>query len=88
MKTNLIVSSRGQLTLPSEIRKKNGINEGSVLVAEDRNGEIVLKPATVMEVEFYTDEQVKEWSEADTFKNNSEREAVRSIINKIGSKKK
>jgi hypothetical protein len=48
----------------------------------------VLKPATVMEVEYYTDEQVKEWSEADTFKNNSERAAVRSKINKIGSKKK
>lgn len=88
MKTNLIVSSRGQLTLPSEIRKKYGIDEGSVLVAEDRNGEIILKPATVMEVEYYTDEQIKEWSAADTFISDSERETVRSRLQKLGSKAK
>jgi antitoxin PrlF len=87
MKTNLIVSSRGQLTLPSEIRKKYGIDEGSVLVAEDRNGEIILKPATVMEVEYYTDAQVTEWAAADTFTNDHEREVLRSKLQKFAKTK-
>ncbi len=83
MKTNLIVSSRGQLTLPAEIRKKYGINEGSVLVAEDRNGEIVLKPAAVMEVEYYSDEQINEWVAKDAFQNDRERQALHAKLKKI-----
>ncbi len=86
MKTNLIVSSRGQLTLPVEIRKKYGINEGSVLIAEDRNGEIILKPATIIEVEYYTDEQIQEWSTNDSFQSNREVETVRSKLQKLNSK--
>jgi antitoxin PrlF len=82
MKTNIIVSSRGQLTLPSEIRKKYGISEGSILVVEEHNGEIILKPATVMEVEYYTDNQVKEWLADDTFQNDHERQVIRSKLKK------
>jgi AbrB family looped-hinge helix DNA binding protein len=87
VKTNLIVSSRGQLTLPAEIRKKYGINEGSILVAEDRNGEIILRPATVMEVEYYTDTQIKEWVAADSFKNDRERNEMRSKLRKFSKAK-
>ncbi len=87
MKTNLIVSSRGQLTLPAELRKKYGINEGSVLVAEDRNGEIVLKPAAVMEIEYYSDKQTKEWLAADSFQSEREREALRTKLKKVAQAK-
>lgn len=87
MKTNLVVSSRGQLTLPSEIRKKYGIDEGSVLVAEDRDGEIILKPAAVMEVEYYSDEQIKELVAADRFENNREREVARAKLKKVAQVK-
>ena len=87
MKTNIIVSSRGQLTLPSEVRKKYGINEGSVLVVDDRDGEIILRPATVMEVEYYTDEQISEWVAADAFKSDKEREASRAKLTKLAKAK-
>ncbi len=82
MKANLIVSSRGQLTLPAKMRKKYGIDEGSVLVAEDRNGEIVLKPAAVMEVEYYSDEQIKEWVATDRIKDAKERSSLRGKLKK------
>lgn len=82
MKNTLIVSSRGQLTLPSEIRKKYGIEEGSILVAEDRNGEIVLKPAAVMEIEYYSDRQVQEWVAEDRFKNPQERDVIKAKLKK------
>ncbi len=83
MKTNIVMSSRGQITLPSEIRKKYGMNEGSVLVAEDRNGEIVLKPAAVYEIDYYTDEQIKEWVVADSYKSDKEREDIRKKLQKL-----
>jgi len=87
MKTNVIVSSRGQLTLPSEMRKKYKIDEGSVLVAEDRNGEIVLKPASVMEVDYYTDDQINEWAAADAFQSDKERDTTRAKLAKLANAK-
>ena len=87
MKTNLIVSSRGQLTLPSEMRKKYKIDEGSVLVAEDRNGEIILRPAAVMEVEYYTDEQIKGWVAADAFQSDKERKTALAKLKKLAKVK-
>jgi AbrB family looped-hinge helix DNA binding protein len=87
MKTNIIVSSRGQLTLPSEMRKKYKIDEGSVLVAEDRNGEIILRPATVMEVEYYTDEQIKGWITTDSYTSDKEQSATRAKLGKLAKAK-
>jgi antitoxin PrlF len=87
MKANLIVSARGQLTLPSEIRKKYGIDEGSILVAEDRDGEIVLKPAAVLEVEFYSDQQISDWIRNDTYKGKSEQEKVRARLKNAAKKR-
>ena len=87
MKTNIIVSSRGQLTLPSEMRKKYKIDEGSVLVAEDRNGEIILRPATVMEVEYYTDEQIKDWIATDSYASDKEQSATHAKLGKLAKAK-
>jgi antitoxin PrlF len=87
MKTNIIVSSRGQVTLPSEMRKKYKIDEGSVLVAEERDGAIVLRPAAVMELEYYTDEHVKKFVAADTFKSKTEEKALRAKLIKLSKKK-
>ena len=81
------MSSRGQITLPSEIRKKYGMNEGSILIAEDRNGEIILKPAAVYEVEYYKDEQINEWIAEDSYINDKEREETRTKLQKLAQAK-
>ena len=65
MRQTLIVSSRGQITLPADIRKQFGIKSGEPVIIEDRNGELVLKPATVLEVEMYSPEQVTAWDQQD-----------------------
>ena len=65
MHQTLIVSTRGQITLPADIRKQFGIKSGEPVIIEDRNGELVLKPATVLEVEMYSPEQVAEWDQQD-----------------------
>ncbi len=65
MQETLVVSGRGQITLPAVLRKRFGIKRGDVLILEDRGNEIVLKPGVVLEVEIYNDEQIAEWDAAD-----------------------
>ena len=65
MRETLKVSSRGQITLPASMRKRVGIHEGSSVIIEDRDDEIVLKPAAFFEIEMYSDKQIAEWEEAD-----------------------
>ncbi len=54
MRQTLIVSHRGQLTLPANLRKRFGIKNGGAIILEERDNELVLKPAMVLEVEMYT----------------------------------
>ncbi len=65
MKENVVVSGRGQITLPASMRKRLGIKSGGVLVAEERKGELVLRPAAVVELDTYTDEEVSRWDRED-----------------------
>ena len=80
MSDTLIVSERGQITLPASIRKKYGIKGGSALIIEERNNELLLKPAAVMELDIYSDSQIADWDKADQL-SKSERER---IIQRLG----
>lgn len=65
MSETLIVSSRGQITLPASMRKHLGIEPGGALIIEERNGELTLKPAAVLKIERYSDEQIAQWDAED-----------------------
>ena len=65
MKGNIVVSGRGQITLPASMRRRLGIKAGGVLVVEERKGELVLRPATVVELDAYTDEEIGRWERED-----------------------
>ena len=54
----LIVSNRGQVTLPAATRKRLGIKGGDVVIMEDRGSEIVLKPGVVLEIQHYDEDQI------------------------------
>ena len=82
MQETLVVSGRGQITLPALLRKRFGIKRGDVLILEDRGNEIVLKPGVVLEVEIYSDEQIAEWDAADLL---SDRERTRILDKFSGS---
>ena len=76
MRENAVVSSRGQITLPAGFRKRLGIKPGGVVILEDRDGELVVKPAAVIAVESYSDRQIAEW-DADDRLGDNERTAIR-----------
>ena len=82
MNETLVLSSRGQITLPAVLRKRLGLKTGDVLILEDRGSEIVLKPGVVIETQYYRDEEIAEWDQADRL---SGRERAR-ILNQLGGK--
>ena len=53
MKENIVVSERGQVTLPAAMRRRLGIKAGGIVVVEDRDGELVIRPAAVVELAAY-----------------------------------
>ena len=65
MPQTLVVSGRGQITLPATTRKRFGIKGGDVVILEDRGSEIVLKPGIVLEVQHYSDDQIAQWDAED-----------------------
>lgn len=65
MRENLTVSTRGQITLPINIRKRLGIVPGGVVIVEVREDEVALRPAVVLEIETYRDIDIARWDAED-----------------------
>jgi antitoxin PrlF len=65
MRQNLLVSSRGQITLPSSVRKRLGIQSGGIVTLEERDNVVVLRPAAVVEIETYSDGDIAQWDKED-----------------------
>ena len=79
MPQSLIVSTRGQVTLPAATRKRLGIKGGDVVIMEDRDGEIVLKPGLVVEIQYYDDDQIAQW-DADDKLDERERRRIHDAV--------
>ena len=72
----LIVSPRGQITLPKPVRARLRLAPGSVLLLREEAGRIVLDPAAVTPVALYAGEEIERLVEADRA-NPGERAALR-----------
>jgi len=75
----VIVGERGQITIPKEIRKKYGIKKKQPLIIEDKDGEIVIKPAVAVSIKKlekivrkFDDDFVREIIEEDLLKDGEE----------------
>ena len=75
MRESVVVSNRGQITLPAKIRKRLGIRAGGLILLEERGEEVVLRPAEVVEVETYSDQKIAKWDKADRL-SETERTAI------------
>lgn len=61
----LMIGTRGTVTLPAALREKLGLKPGGLVLAEEHNGTIVLKPAAAVPVEIYSDEKIARLLEED-----------------------
>jgi AbrB family looped-hinge helix DNA binding protein len=55
------VGKRGAVILPARLRKRFGIEEGSLVIAEETADGILIRPAVVVPVETYTSERKAEF---------------------------
>ena len=55
------VGKRGAIIVPAKLRKRFGIEEGSLVTAEEREDGILIRPAVVVPVERYTPERKAEF---------------------------
>ena len=55
------VGKRGTIVLPAKMRRRYGIEEGSMVVAEESPYGILIRPAAVFPVEMYTPERKAEF---------------------------
>lgn len=55
------VGRRGTVVLPAKLRRRLGIEEGSFVIAEEREDGILIRPATVLPIEIYTPERRAEF---------------------------
>lgn len=55
------VGKRGAIVVPAKLRKRFGIEEGSIVIAEETCDGILIRPAMVVPVERYTPERKAEF---------------------------
>ena len=55
------VGKRGAVVVPASLRKRLGIEEGTLVIAEEREDGILVRPAVALPVEAYSPERVAEF---------------------------
>ncbi len=51
------VGKRGTIVIPAALRRRFGLEEGSLVIAEDREEGILIRPAVAVPLESYTPER-------------------------------
>ncbi len=77
------VGKRGAIIVPADLRKRFGIEEGSLVIAEEKEDGILLRPAIIVPVERYTPERKAEFLLSNAVDSNDYREA-RKEVRKLG----
>ena len=55
------VGKKGTVVIPAALRRRFGIEEGSLVIAEDREEGILIRPAATIPLEIYTPERRAEF---------------------------
>ena len=64
--TFVVLSEKGQVTIPQQFRKAMHVSKGAALVVESApGGGILLRPAAVFPVEMYSAERLAEFAKED-----------------------
>ena len=77
------VGKRGAIIVPASLRKRFGIEEGSMVVAEEKEDGILIRPAVIVPVERYTPERKAEFLLSNAVDANDYRRA-RKEVRKLG----
>lgn len=73
------VGKRGAIVVPARMRRKFGIEEGSLVIAEERDDGIFIRPAIAVPVEVYTPARVAEFLLSNAVNAKDYRAAVQAV---------
>src|SRR5437762_11357885 len=77
------VGKRGAIIVPARLRKRFGIEEGTLVTAEEREDGILIRPAVVVPVERYTPERKAEFL-LSTATTRADYQKARKEVRKLG----
>jgi AbrB family looped-hinge helix DNA binding protein len=73
------VGKRGSIIVPAKLRERFGIEEGSIVTAEERDDGILIRPAVVIPVERYAPERKAEFLLSNAVDEADYRKAQRAV---------
>ena len=73
------VGKRGAIVVPALMRRKFGIDEGSLVIAEERDDGILIRPAVAVPVEIYTPARIAEFLLSNAVNAKDYRAAVQAV---------
>lgn len=73
------VGKRGAIVVPARLRKRFGIEEGSIVIAEETDDGILIRPAVVVPVERYSPERKAEFLLSNAIDDADYRKARRAV---------
>lgn len=79
MQQSAKVGKRGAIIVPASLRKRFGIEEGSMVVAEEKEDGILIRPAVIVPVERYTPERKAEFLLSNAVDANDYRRARKEV---------
>lgn len=77
------VGQKGTVVIPASIRRRFGLEEGSLVIAEEREEGILLRPAVAVPVEIYTPERQAEFLLSNALDEEDYAEAV-AVVRRMG----
>jgi AbrB family looped-hinge helix DNA binding protein len=77
------VGKRGSIIVPANLRKRFGIEEGTIVTAEEKEDGILIRPAVVVPVERYSPERKAEFL-LSTATTQADYRKARSAVRKLG----
>ncbi|MGD0513198.1 MAG: AbrB/MazE/SpoVT family DNA-binding domain-containing protein [Terriglobales bacterium] len=77
------VGKRGAIIVPARLRKRFGIEEGSMVVAEEKDDGILIRPAVLVPVERYSPQRKAEFL-LSTATTAGDYQKVRRAVRKLG----
>jgi bifunctional DNA-binding transcriptional regulator/antitoxin component of YhaV-PrlF toxin-antitoxin module len=77
------LGKKGAFTIPAVLRKRYGMTDGSLIIAEERADGILLRPAVATPVEIYSNERTAEFLLSNAV-DTADYEAARTDVQAMG----
>lgn len=77
------VGKKGVVVIPTAMRKRFGLSEGSLALIEEKEDGIFIRPAVVLPIEMYSQERIAEFLLANAI-DSTEYESAKKEVEKMG----